>query len=52
MPCIPVVSFSLEGTAVGNLARQLIALGAVRDLASFRQTLATQLKTTTYTPHR
>jgi len=49
---IPVVSFSLEGTAVGNLARQLIALGAVRDLASFRQTLAAQLKTTTYTPHR
>jgi len=47
---IPVCSFSLEGTAVGNLARQLIALGAVKDLASFRQTLAAQLKTTTYTP--
>jgi len=49
---IPVLSFSLEGTAVGNLARQLIALGAVKDLASFRQTLTTQLKTTTYTPRR
>jgi len=47
---LPVLSFSLEGTAVGNLARQLIALGAVKDLASFRQTLAAQLKTTTYTP--
>jgi len=49
---IPVLSFSLEGTAVGNLARQLIALGAVKDLSHFRQTLAAQLKTTTYTPHR
>jgi len=48
---IPVLSFKLEGTAVGNLARQLIALDAVQDLASFRQTLAAQLKTTTYTPH-
>jgi len=47
---IPVLSFSLEGTAVGNLARQLIALGAVKDLSHFRQTLAAQLKTTTYTP--
>jgi len=47
---IPVRSFSLEGTAVGNLARQLIALGAVKDLAHFRQSLAAQLKTTTYMP--
>jgi len=47
---IPVLSFSLEGTAVGNLARQLIALGAVKDLGHFRQILAAQLKTTTYTP--
>ncbi len=27
---LPVVSFALEGTAVGNLANQLIALGAVK----------------------
>jgi len=47
---IPVLSFSLEGTAVGNLARQLIALGAVADLAHFRQTLAPQLDTQPYTP--
>jgi len=47
---MPVLSFNLEGTAVGNLARQLIALGAVKDLGHFRQTLAAQLKTTTYTP--
>jgi hypothetical protein len=34
------VSFNLEGTAVGNLASQLIALGAVKDLATFRRHLA------------
>ncbi|MGH7995368.1 MAG: rhamnulokinase, partial [Opitutaceae bacterium] len=33
---VPVVSFALEGAAVGNLASQLMALGAVRDLATFR----------------
>ena len=48
---IPVISFSLEGTAVGNLARQFIALGAVEDLAAFRAALARQLKGTVYSPH-
>jgi rhamnulokinase len=47
---IPVVSYRLEGTAVGNLARQLIALGAVRDLATFRAGLARDLKGTVYPP--
>lgn len=47
---IPVVSFSLEGTAVGNLASQLIALGVVKDLATFRAALARTLDSTTYTP--
>ena len=47
---IPVVSFNLEGTAVGNLARQLIALDAVRDLATFRAVLARDLKGTVYPP--
>jgi rhamnulokinase len=47
---IPVVSFALEGTAVGNIANQLIALGAVRDLAAFRRHLAEGLKQTTYAP--
>jgi rhamnulokinase len=47
---LPVVSFALEGTAVGNLARQLIALGAVKDLAAFRALLGKGLKKTTYTP--
>lgn len=47
---IPVVSFALEGTAVGNVARQLIAIGEVKNLASFRQHLATNLRQTVYTP--
>ncbi len=47
---IPVVSFALEGTAVGNLASQLIALGAVPDLATFRRHLSADLKQTEYRP--
>jgi len=47
---VPVVSFALEGTAVGNLARQLITLGAVKDLASFRRRLGANLKQTIYAP--
>ncbi|HUJ44509.1 MAG TPA: rhamnulokinase family protein [Opitutaceae bacterium] len=48
---VPVVSFSLEGTAVGNLASQLVALGAVKDHAAFRRHLAAQLRQTVYAPH-
>lgn len=48
---VPVVSFALEGTAVGNLASQLIALGAVKDLATFRQHLGANLKQRIYRPH-
>lgn len=47
---IPVVSFALEGTAVGNLARQLIALGAVEDLPTFRRLLGVRLEQTVYAP--
>lgn len=47
---LPVVSFSLEGTAVGNLANQLIALKAVKNLAAFRTLLASDLKQTVYHP--
>lgn len=47
---LPVVSYSLEGTAVGNIATQLIAFGAVKNLAEFRARLARQLDGTTYTP--
>ncbi|MCF7689362.1 MAG: rhamnulokinase [Cephaloticoccus sp.] len=47
---IPVISFSLEGTAVGNIARQLIALKAVKDLKTFRRLLSADLKQKTYRP--
>ncbi len=47
---LPVVSFALEGAAVGNLASQLIALGAVKDLATFRLLLSKNLQQTVYTP--
>ena len=47
---LPVVSFSLEGTAVGNIASQLIALRAVKDLRTFRELLARDLKQTLYKP--
>ena len=49
---IPVISFSLEGTAVGNLASQLIALGAVKDLKTFRRHLAGNLEQKTYAPRQ
>ena len=47
---VPVVSFQLEGTAVGSLARQLIALGEVRHLAAFRAQLGPALKQKIYAP--
>lgn len=47
---IPVASFSLEGSAVGNLASQLIALGAVKDLKTFRRLLAGHLEQKLYAP--
>jgi rhamnulokinase len=49
---LPVHSFALEGTSVGNLANQLIALRAVKDLAGFRSSLAPTLKQTIYQPAR
>ena len=47
---LPVHAFSIEGTAVGNLASQLVGLRAVRSLAEFRQLFSKQLKPTIYTP--
>ena len=47
---IPVVSFALEGTAVGNIASQLIALRAVKNLATFRAHLGADLKQKIYVP--
>jgi rhamnulokinase len=48
---VPVVSYQLEGTAVGNLACQFVALGAVPSLAAFRAYLAKTLSSTVYPPH-
>jgi rhamnulokinase len=47
---LPVISYSLEGTVVGNLASQLVALDAVPSMAEFRMRLARQLKGTPYLP--
>lgn len=47
---LPVVSFSLEGTAVGNLANQLVALREVKSIAAFRGHLSAGLRQTVYTP--
>lgn len=47
---LPVVSFALEGTATGNIANQLIALGVVRDLRQFRSELGRRLKKKVYQP--
>jgi rhamnulokinase len=49
---VPVVSFALEGTAVGNLASQLVALKAVKSIAAFRALFGPSLKQTIYTPRR
>lgn len=47
---IPVVAFDLEGSAVGNIASQLIASKGVRNLDTFRALLGTHLDKRTYSP--
>jgi len=47
---LPVHAFTLEGTATGNIASQLIGLRAVRNLTAFRAILGKQLKPTIYQP--
>jgi len=47
---LPVESFSLEGSAVGNLAAQLVALGELSDMAAFRAIHAGRLVGTAYAP--
>ena len=47
---LPVVSYSLEGAAVGNIAAQLAALGEVADNAAFRAAYAPQLARVAYAP--
>jgi rhamnulokinase len=47
---VPVVAADLEGAATGNVARQLLALGAVESLAAFRARLVGQLTLRRYEP--
>jgi rhamnulokinase len=47
---LPVLAFALEGTAVGNLASQLVALKRVKDLKTFRALLAPTLRPVVYQP--
>lgn len=47
---VPVISFQLEGAAIGNLANQFIGLGAVADRHTFRQELVNSLRQTVYLP--
>lgn len=47
---VPVISFQLEGSAIGNLANQFIALGAVADRHTFRQELVHTLRQRVYLP--
>jgi len=47
---LPVKSYALEGAAVGNIAAQLVALGEVRDHASFRRKYSRQLEPAEYYP--
>ena len=49
---VPVVSFALEGTAVGNLANQLVALKAVKNIAAFRSLFGKTLAQKVYLPKK
>ncbi|MGJ3241340.1 MAG: rhamnulokinase [Opitutales bacterium] len=47
---IPVVSYTLEGTAVGNIAWQLIGSGAVDRMATFHAAIRPALQPRTFQP--
>lgn len=47
---LPVYAGPTEGTALGNLAAQMIALGEFADLAAFRAALPASCAITTYLP--
>lgn len=47
---LPVVAFDLEGSAVGNIASQLIAIKAVKNLKTFRELLGKHLDKRVYNP--
>jgi rhamnulokinase len=47
---IPVAACELEGTATGNIARQLLGLRAVANLASVRDAVRSSLQVRVYSP--
>jgi rhamnulokinase len=47
---LPVASYKLEGAAAGNIAAQLVALGAIRDNAAFREAYTRQLRRVDFLP--
>ena len=52
MTGLPVYAGPTEGTALGNLAAQLIQLGEIRDIAAFRAMLFEGCQIETYRPSR
>lgn len=46
----PVAACEMEGSALGNIGRQLLALGEVEDLAAFRRSIATAHPARVYLP--
>ena len=49
---LPVLSYHLEGSAIGNLANQLIALKVVKNLAAFRAGLTAHHRPRIYPPQQ
>jgi rhamnulokinase len=47
---VPVYSYDLEGSAVGNVAGQLVGLGVVSSLRTFRELFSKQLSPVIYNP--
>jgi rhamnulokinase len=47
---LPVHAYTLEGTAVGNIASQLVGLGVIKNLLAFRAVMSRQLKATIHRP--
>ncbi|MBC2596444.1 rhamnulokinase [Ruficoccus amylovorans] len=47
---LPVTSYSLEGTSVGNIGYQLLGLGAIENLDIFRAVIARRINKHVYRP--
>lgn len=47
---VPVIAGPIEATATGNIAVQLLSLGAIKDLADARRIIAASFETKSYEP--